>query len=315
MEANQQREKFECKITATFSELLLLKEKNMQDSEEFNSLRTKLAENIWKWASGVFKKAEVLNAGEEIMRCVNLSIASFEGSAEKYISYISVSIKNEIRRANEKLKSFESSAISFPQKKQRQLKQMIRWAEQYGKNIFNSEVQERLAAIFGTSKNEINKLLRLKEQSKTFGEKSVDEDGNEYSVFDEKSVSQKSGCGDVDFNSLIEAEGLELCIEKINDAYLNSQDRTKQYLSALITRQFLFEAENANMEMERTLNLIWKNPFAETQEARKVIELFQDDALPTQEDVASWFGKDKTDSSRTMRNFRKKLEEKLSTMS
>ena len=122
MEVNQQRKKLECKITETFSELLLLKEKNKQESEEFYSLRMKLAENIWKWATGVFQKAEVQNAGEEIMKCVNFSITSFEGAAEKYISYISVSIKNEIRRANEKLKSFESSAISFPQKKQRQIK-------------------------------------------------------------------------------------------------------------------------------------------------------------------------------------------------
>ena len=307
MEVNQQREKFECKITATFSELLLLKEKNMQDSEEFNSLRTKLAENIWKWASGVFQKAEVLNAGEEIMKCVNLSIASFEGSAEKYISYISVSIKNEIRRANEKLKSFESSAISFPQKKQRQLKQMIHWAEQYGKNISDPDVQERLAAIFGTSKSEINELLRLQEQSRTTGEKSVDEDGNEYSVLDEKSVSQKSGCGDVDFDSLIELEGLDSCVEKINDAYLNSQDRTKQYLSALITRQFLHETENANIKIESVIAIIQKKPFAEAPEAKKIIDFFQKNELPTQENVASWFGKDKTDASRTVRKFLDKM--------
>ena len=311
METNQQREKLECKITETFSELLLLKEKNRQESEEFTSLRTKLAENIWKWASGVFQKAGVQNAGEEIMKCVNLSITSFEGSAEKYISYISVSIKNEIRRANEKLKLFESSAISFPQKKQRQLKQMIHWAEQYGKNISDPEVQERLAGIFGTSKNEINELLRLQKQSRTTGEKSVDEDGNEYSVLDEKSVSQKSGCGDVDFDSLIELEGLDSCVEKINDAYLNSQERTKTYISALITRQFLCEAESANIEIETALDLIRKKTFAETQEARKVIELFQKNELPTQENVASWFGKDKTDASRTMRKFLDKIKPSL----
>ena len=308
METNQQREKLECKITEIFSELLLLKEKNKQESEEFNSLRTKLAGNIWKWASGVFQKAGVQNAGEEIMKCVNLSITSFDGSAEKYISYISVSIKNEIRRANEKLKLFESSAISFPQKKQRQLKQMIRWAEQYGKNISDLEVQERLAGIFGTSKSEINELLRLQKQSKTTGEKSVDEDGNEYSVLDDKSVSQKSGCGDVDFDSLIELEGLDSCVEKINDAYFNSQERTKTYISALITRQFLCEAESANIEIETALDLIRKKTFAETQEARKVIELFQKNELPTQEEVASWFGKDKTDASRTMRKFLKKMD-------
>ena len=307
MEANQQREKLECKITEIFSELLLLKEKNKQDSEEFYSLRTKLAGNIWKWAIIVFQKAEVENAGEEIMKCVNTSITSFEGSVEKYISYISVSIKNEIRRANEKLKSFESSAISFPQKKQRQLKQMIHWAEQYGKNISDPDVQERLAAIFGTSKSEINELLRLQEQSRTTGEKSVDEDGNEYSVLDEKSVSQKSGCGDVDFDSLIELEGLDSCVEKINDAYLNSQDRTKQYLSALITRQFLHETENANIKIESVIAIIQKKPFAEAPEAKKIIDFFQKNELPTQENVASWFGKDKTDASRTVRKFLDKM--------
>ncbi|MBO6176735.1 MAG: hypothetical protein J6O39_04265 [Treponema sp.] len=307
METNQQREKLECKIMETFSELLLLKERNKHDSEEFNSLRTKLAGNIWKWAGIVFQKVNVENAGEEIMQCVKNSITSFEDSVEKYISYISVSIKNEIRRANEKLKSFESSAISFPQKKQRQLKQMILWAEQYGKNISDPEVQERLAAIFGTSKSEINELLRLQEQSRTTGEKSVDEDGNENSVLDEKSVSQKSGCGDVDFDSLIESEKLNSCIEKINDAYLKSQDRTKQYLSALITRQFLHETENANIEIESVIAIIQKKPFAEAPEAKKIIEFFQKNELPTQEEVASWFVKDKTDASRTMRKFLEKM--------
>ena len=62
------------------------------------------------------------------------------------------------------------------------------------------------------------------------------------------------------------------------------------------------------MEMERALNLILEKAFSETQEAKKVIELFQDDTLPIQEEVASWFGKDKTDASRTMKKFLKKME-------
>ena len=125
---------------------------------------------------------------------------------------------------------------------------------------------------------------------------------------EDKFVSQKSGYGDVNVNSLIEMEELNSCIEKMNNVYLKSQDRTKKYLSALITRQFLFGAENANIEIKKALALIRKKPFADTQEARKVIELFLKNTLPTQEDVASWFDRDKTDASRTMRKFLEKLE-------
>ncbi|MBR1713932.1 MAG: hypothetical protein IJ717_03180 [Treponema sp.] len=89
------------------------------------------------------------------------------------------------------------------------------------------------------------------------------------------------------------------------------EKRTKTYISALITSQFLCEAESANIEIENALDLIRKKTFAETQEARKVIELFQKNELPTQEEVASWFGKDKTDASRTMRKFLDKIKPSL----
>ena len=44
-----------------------------------------------------------------------------------------------------------------------------------------------------------------------------------------------------------------------------------------------------------------------TYEAKRVMECFEKDALPTQEEVARWFGRDKTDASRSMKTFVNKL--------
>ena len=305
MDKNQQREKLEKKITKTFSELFLLKEENKTASEEFSSLKTKLAENIWKWAACIFEKYE--NAGQEIMECVNLSINSFKGSPDKYLAYIYVSLKNEIRRANEKQKAFESSQMKFPEKKQQVLNHMIRWAEQYGKNIYDPQTQEGLAVLFNTEADKINRLLYLRERTVTLKEKTIIEDGEEFSLLETKSVSEEKGYGNLDFTFFEKTESLLEIIKNINDTFENTQERTKPYLSALVTRQLLFEAENANLEIKTILNLIENKTFTKYTEAKKIIECFEKDALPTQEEVARWFGRDKTDASRSIKTFVNKL--------
>ena len=48
--------------------------------------------------------------------------------------------------------------------------------------------------------------------------------------------------------------------------------------------------------------------FSRTQEARKVIEAFlSGEQCPSQQEVAAWFGRDKTDPSRAMSKFKEKM--------
>jgi hypothetical protein len=49
--------------------------------------------------------------------------------------------------------------------------------------------------------------------------------------------------------------------------------------------------------------------FSDTEHGRTLIRLFfEAEAFPTQEDIAAQFGKDKTDASRTISSFIKKLQ-------
>lgn len=307
MEQNQRKEKFEGKITRTVSEILLLKEEGKSETEEFNSLRTKLADLIWRWAECVFKKNELENAGEEIMKCVNWSVKSFDGSPEKYMSYIFVSLKKEIQRANEKLSILKASAIDIPEKKRRLIHQMSRWAEQCGKDISDSDVQKKLASIFGVKEGEIAELLTIKKRALTVGEFSPDDCGNEISLFDSAFVSVKNGCGNIDFDFFESSERMNEMLDLINSTFLKSQERTRPYLSALVTRQFLEEIKSS-LGVEDSVGLILKMDFAGSDGARKIIEMFRADSLPTQEKVAGWFKKDKTDASRTLGGFLRKME-------
>ena len=183
MEQNQ--EKIERKIETTAEEILSLKKDGKFNSVECSALKTKLADHAWRWAEIVFGRAKISNASEEIMKCVRWSLENFdEAKISNFINYLSVAMKNEINRANEKQQVFEASAIDFPNKKKRKLRQMIRFAEQYGKDICDQTVQEKLCQFFGATKEEIEDLLNLRKRAETVGEKTEDRDGEEISLFD-----------------------------------------------------------------------------------------------------------------------------------
>ena len=115
----------------------------LSDSESL-SLKTKLAGDLWNWAKLVFGEERVKNAGKEIFECVNRSLTNFHGKAKDYIKYISASLKKEIFRANKNNAIFEKQVVSLPEKKNRLLWQIKRYAEEN-----NIDIQEKLSVIFG----------------------------------------------------------------------------------------------------------------------------------------------------------------------
>ena len=63
------------------------------------------------------------------------------------------------------------------------------------------------------------------------------------------------------------------------------------------------------MPSKMALEYLAVRSFAMTAEALKVKEAFlSGDKCPTQQEVAAWFGRDKTDASRTLRKFLAKME-------
>ena len=308
MEQNQQKEKIERKISLTSEELFDLKKCGRSSDEEFRVLRTKLMGLLCEWSKLVFGKERVENAGEEIAQCIALSIDSFDCNEGRYINYISAALKKEVRRASERKKIFESSVVSFPEKKRQKLIRILHCAEEYGKDLGDSGVQKKLAELYGGSPEEINKLLHLYSQSRTIGETKVLDDGEEISFFDE-AAAQEWNMDKSEESSIIEKNALENAISTIDSVFCMQQDRTKAYLSALVTHRILSDFNNAHVDLNLMHELLQNRNFTKTKFSQKVIEsFFSQGDFVTQKEVASWFKKDDTDASRTLRRFSEKCQ-------
>ena len=151
---------------------------------------------------------------------------------------------------------------------------------------------------------EVSALAQYYVQSFVQGDTIVSDDGEERSLLD--TISSQDTMPDE--TVILKAE-LECCLNKIDKAFAAAQERTKPYLSALITHRLLVKLESAPVDMDNAMALLRAATFAKTEEAQKIIAAYQKGgAFCTQEDIAKCFGRDKTDASRTLKNFWKKCQ-------
>ena len=298
----------EAKIIRIATELFPFVQQQNTACAEFLTLRAKLTDAVWRWALLTFNPEKIENAAVEIMECVNRSVLSYEGTAEHYINYLARSLKQEINRANIRLHTFQSEIIPLPENKRRKWNRLCVAAAHYGKDIERAETQEWLAKRTGCTVNEIAKLMEWKVQTAIQSEHIDFENGNGYSLFDSAAVCIQNGYKTADA-FLIEQDHIKHCIRLIDAAFTTAQDRTKPYLSALLTHRVLCELDAAKVG-STVIDVVLRNArFSDTEHGRTLIRLFfEAKSFPTQEDIAAQFGKDKTDASRTISSFIKKLQ-------
>ena len=305
--------KLEEKITRTVEEIFSYPEayrKAEELTEELKTLRTKLADAVWRWAKLTFGEGRIANAGKEIMECVDRTLEGFQGESESYINYISAAVSDEIRRAYERNRVFEERQIPLPEKKMRLLRNMLRYAELTGRgHLFDTaDGRAKLAGCYDMTGKELERLLIWNARSTTVSENSENGDGEDFLLFDRGNFVQQYSHENAEA-TLFQKEALEEQIVAIDAMYSGEQERTKPYLSALLTRQVLEELEKGGVESATALKLLEKCSFAMMDKARKVKETFlSGDKCPTQQEVAAWSGRDKTDASRTMRKFLAKMK-------
>lgn len=303
-----EKKHWELKIIKTVSELLPFVQNSNTACVEFLTLRTKLADTVWRFAALTFGTANIENASVEIMECVNRSVLSYKGTAEHYINYIASALKREIIRANGKLHTFNTSAISLPDNKQRTLHQLCSEAEQYGKDINTAATQIWLAERTCYPVSEIAQLIKWKFRTTVKSEYSMSKDGEEISFFEYTAAAVNTGNLAAETH-LVEKLDLEQVLQAIDAAFTAAQDRTKPYLSALLTHRILCELDAAKIDRETIVGILSNITFAGTEHGKKLVQLFfESKTFPTQEDIAAQFGKDKTDASRTISVFIKKLQ-------
>lgn len=298
----------EAKIIRIATELFPFVQQKNTACAEFLTLRAKLTDAVWRWALLTFNPEKIENAAVEIMECVNRSVLSYEGTAEHYINYLARSLKQEINRANIKLHTFHSEIIPLPGNKRRKWNRLCVAAAHYGKDIERAETQAWLAKRTGYPVNEIAELVQWQLQTAVQSEHIASENSKGYSLFDSAALCIQNSYKTVD-SCLIEQDYIEHCLQLIDAAFAASQERTKPYLSALLTHRVLCELDAAKVD-STVIDVVLRNTrFSDTKHGRTLIRLFFEAAsFPTQEDIAAQFGKDKTDASRTISVFIKKLQ-------
>ena len=310
----------EIKINKTVVEIFSLKKSDDFDESEYKALFTKLSDLIWRWAKIVYG-SKVEKAGVEIMECIRRSLSSFNGNPKEYIKYISASLKKEINIANKKNKVCEEELIKIPEKKQQRITTILKNASAYGKNIDNQKDLEHIAIVFGLEYSYLKNLLLWKKQANVLQDNTISNDDEEYSLID-SFVSKYNYiyAPEISFFINDEKQEFEKNLEKlfllIEDLYLQEKDKTenqkssKLYLSSLLTRQLFDELSKINnFDKEKICELLIKKDFVE----KTMIQLFIKNKVPTQQEVAEQYNKDKTDASRKLKTFLQKLQEKMST--
>ncbi len=317
MDKNQ----LEIKINKTAIDIFSLKKSDDFDESEYKTLFIKLSDLIWRWVKITFGK-KVENASVEIMQCIKRSISSYNECENEYIKYISASLKIEIEKANRKNQLSEMELIKIPEKKQKKINQILKYAERYGKNLDSDNDAKKIASVFNLNDFEIREYLQWKYQAEVLQNCANSSDNEEYSLID-NFVSNHNYTFSPEKNFFINDEKLEN--EKkledlfflIESLYLKEKENTenqksaKQYLSSLITRQLLDELSKVNIfDKEKICELLDKKDFVD----KSMIQSFKNNKISTQQEVAAWYNKDKTDASRKLKTFLQKLQEKLSTI-
>lgn len=318
---DKDKNQLEIKINKTAIDIFSLKKSDDFDESEYKTLFTKLSDLIWRWAKITFGQ-KVENASIEIMECIKRSISSFNGNLEEYIKYISAGLKKEINNANKKNQVFEKELIKIPEKKRRLINSILKYAKSSGKNVDNQEDLKHIAIVFRLEYSDLKNLLLCESQAEVLQDYSTSSDDEEYSLID-CFVSKHNYIYDPETTVSInnKKQEFEKKAEKlfclVEDLYLQEKDKTenqksaKQYLSSLITRLLFDELSKVNnFDKEKICESLDKKDFVD----KSMIQPFIDNKLPTQQEVAAWYNKDKTDASRKLKTFLQKLQEKLSTI-
>lgn len=150
---------------------------------------------------------------------------------------------------------------------------------------------------------EVSALAQYYVQSLVQEDTIFSDDGEERSLWDTVPAQETMP----DETVILKTE-LECCLTEIDKIFVTAQERTKPYLSALVTHRLLVELESAQADMDNAMTLLRTSSFAKTEAAQKIIVEYQKGgAFCTQEDIAKRFGRDKTDASRTLKKFLEKV--------
>ena len=295
--------KKEEEILAIFTKIQAITDK---ESLDYKKLLQKIYAPIWDWTLMCFKEEDVCKACIEITHCVRRSVEKYkEQEGSSYIGFLYTCLATEIQHKKEKaeVKKFRMCTKD----EYNRAVELVDKATQLGKDPSNVNVQAWLAKQSGLTPDEVKKLVIKYHQSQLVEEQIKDiEDGSETSIFETEAVHNNYLTPE---QSLFKTEYALEDISIIEQVFDKCQERQKEYLSTFITLRLLQVLERTFL-IAQIVELLQDRSFLDVD----LLKIFlSHEALPTQGELATKYGKDEGYISNRISEFFEKVQNKIST--
>lgn len=300
---NATKEKKEKEILELFNRINVIQDK---ESLEYKKAVQRICSPIWEWALICFKEENVRKAGVEIFQCIKRTLKNYEDKSDSsYIGYLYSCLDFEIKKKNEKaeVKKFRMCTKD----EYNRAVELIDKAKQLRKDPSNVNVQAWLAKQSGMTPDEVNELVIKYHQSQIVEEQIKDnEEGAEISIFETEAVHNNYLTAEDDVFKIEYALADIAIIEQVFD---KCQERQKEYLSTFITLRLLQILEKSFL-IAQIVELLQERSFLDVD----LLKIFlSHEAMPTQGELASKYGKDEGYISKQISEFFKKVQKKISS--
>ena len=305
------RSEYETRIQQAAEDFFYL---NKSDEEYYAIRESKKGElwiAVWTYYKVLYSRREI--SGERIYsvysgvinECIGKCIEGYKPDVGKpFLHYINAAVKHEIARERKKTKL---RGLTIPLKISQLWNKIISLAQARGYDVSDTEKLFQIGKLLGKSEKEIRQAI-------DFGLTKITPDisvinGTEISVL----ASCKSDIGnpECDYDSRLETEERIKQFAVINECFKVKQKRIKPYLSALLTREFYPALDSLLKASGTQVDFL----FVDTvlfDELRGVCAA--GNRLPSQQEIAARFNRDKTDASRMLNTFLKEIRKKVSTL-
>lgn len=317
MESTKSRTQIESKIRnfifGTDGLLVLRQKDDFKNLAEYQKLKIKIAEYIWRYAEVLFPKGirdakfnsvyQVQDAGIEINEFALYFVEkmNFDDFTDQngIFTYIKKSLNQRIiKSGREEIKNKKRQGIRISENKSdenadRLFSELLKICRNEGKNLNDEKTIKWLSLQTGESEEKIKYII----QSHTFKTESEwrkDSSGEEFSVFDTNLESPNK-----EYDSTRE-EKYKTYFDEIQKKFdgTNSQPKQNGYLQSLLTREILYKLQKIETSRVLIADLLENYSFVD----KTLLENWKnEESLPSQKEIAELKGKNPTTASRLLK--------------
>ena len=264
-----------------------------RETSAYKKEALKMVEYLYLYMLSI-NESKYIEYGLEITETANKCISSFKIENGSFLNYFNASMAKEYRRASAKKQIEEMrGGIHIAEDDERNIRKIVKYINSQGIDEPTKEHIKLIAEAYELDESYVEELIRANKEAVTISPHAYNDDGESVSIFDMIPSTESAD------SELSDKEGCEEILSKIEECFLECQERQRPIISESITRLV------CEIIVQYEIN-IGKYSFIN---AQMVVEYIKTGEIPTQREIAAKFGKNEASISRTMKGFFDKLKE------